>query len=130
MQTYTYYARDAELRMHVDTIQKEREAEVYAFLDSLNLKPVDVIPVANEQAAWRIKYRKEKIILFNELATYKKAGNITAREMANDILSIFPKGTAWYTIVSGFLEDISKNRKLYQAMAERPKIFAQHEIEL
>lgn len=129
MNTYVFEARDEHGQLVADVIAKENENEVFAHLADLRLIPTNISVTKTRSSDWKMRYRKEKIILFSELATYKR-NNVPMREIAEDLRLLFKPGTKWSTILAGFLTDITGSSRLYDAMGHRTDVFSEHEIQL
>ncbi|HMD01650.1 MAG TPA: type II secretion system F family protein [Candidatus Baltobacteraceae bacterium] len=129
MQTFVYRARDVEARVVEEAVRVDSERDLESYLNDRRLIAVSIKRLESNASALRPRFRKEKIVLFSELASYIKS-SIPATEMRKDIVRTFPEGTRFHEIVVGFLDDYANGRRLFEAMARRPTIFSESEVQL
>ena len=129
MSLYVYRARDTVGKVRTGTLRVGTLAEVREYLLDRGFTPIEVTQDAPESSWSTAAYRKEKIILFRELANYKQTA-VPLAEIQRDLTQLFSANAKWCEIVSGFLADLTRGLKTSDAMAQRPTIFSQHEVSL
>jgi type IV pilus assembly protein PilC len=127
---YEYRAYDASGRQVIDTVRVSDPSEINEHLASRNLVAVSIRKAETGWKPFRPKFRKEKILFYQELLSYRR-NNIPASETRRDLVELFPLKSRFRPIVDGVLQDIeSEGRKTWEAMQRRDDVFQQSEIEL
>ena len=106
----------------------EKPEDVYAYSRArkyigINVED-DAEPSFNEQ-----KYRKDKITLFRELALYLEKG-VDREEIRRDLLAHWSNTSSFHAIADAFLTDLVSNDPVFRAMAKRPNVFTETEVQL
>lgn len=129
MKSYVLTAYDTRTRKIVtETLRYERPSDVYAYAREHAYVGIDInddaTPSFNES-----RFRGDKIRLFRELALYLDRG-IPREEIKTDLCRHWDERSSFYPIVEGFLTDLATKDPVFRAMAKRPDVFSETEVEL
>jgi type II secretory pathway component PulF len=101
-----------------DAVEQQLISEGYQVA---SIKPIERV------ASWRTKYRREKIVLYRQLARVVRKSNMI--NLTTDFLPMFSPTSAFREHAHDFLRAI-ESQPIYKAMSAKPAVFADYEVNI